>query len=152
MQIVRMSSIYPHSGSYFLRMRRKFNNKKVEHQGIIFDSIGERDRWIFLQTAQENGEIENLNRQVTYELIPKQVIRKFVKLKTKQKLVERCFTRPITYTADFTYIKTNEDGSKEFVVEDFKGFPNDRWPIKKALMFYRHGIAVREVKKATEKI
>ena len=38
------------------------------------------------------------------------------------------------------------------VVEDYKGYPNDRWPLKKAMMLYFHGIAIREVKKPTEPI
>ena len=37
-------------------------------------------------------------------------------------------------------------------VEDFKGMPNDRWPIKKALMAFVHGIYVREVKRPAEPI
>ena len=40
----------------------------------------------------------------------------------------------------------------ELVVEDFKGFPNDRWPLKKAMMLYFHGISIREIKKPTEPI
>lgn len=38
------------------------------------------------------------------------------------------------------------------VVEDFKGFPNDRWPLKKAMMLYFHGVSIREVKKPGEPI
>lgn len=42
--------------------------------------------------------------------------------------------------------------SFRIVVEDFKGFPNDRWPLKKAMMLYFHGVAIREVKKPGEPI
>ena len=53
----------------------------------------------------------------------------------------------MTYTADFVYQK-----GEEVVVEDYKGFPNDRWPLKKAMMLYFHGISVREIHKPGEAI
>ena len=36
--------------------------------------------------------------------------------------------------------------------KDIKGMHNDRWPIKKALMAFVHGIYVREVKRPAEPI
>ena len=68
-------------------------------------------------------------------------------MKTKDKEVQRVAEREITYTADFVYEKNGEK-----VVEDYKGFPNDRWPLKKAMMLYFHGVAIREVKKPTEPV
>ena len=72
----------------------------------------------------------------------------------------------VLYTADFVYRKMKSCSPFrqdlfgpdsmvecwETVVEDFKGFPNDRWPLKKSMMLYFHGISVREVKKPTEPI
>jgi len=127
--------------------KRKFNNKKVETTEGVFDSKGEWMRWLFLKEAEKNGQIRDLQRQVKYTLIPTQYRDEIVHLKTKDKVVQRVAEREITYTADFVYEK---DGRT--VVEDFKGFPNDRWPLKKAMMLYLHGIPVREVKKPTEPI
>ena len=141
---------------------RKFNNKKVETAEGVFDSKGEWQRWLFLKEAEKNGLIKNLRRQVKYVLIPTQYREEIVHLKTKDKVVKRVAEREVTYTADFYYIKRipvrsdgifdDENDRCEIVVEDFKGFPNDRWPLKKAMMLYFHGVAIREVKKPTEKI
>ena len=84
-----------------------------------------------------------------------------VHLKTKDKIVKRVAEREVTYTADFVYRKLKNVVENQLmvrvevwekVVEDFKGFPNDRWPLKKAMMLYFHGIAIREVKKPTESV
>ena len=127
--------------------KHKFNNKKMETPDGTFDSKGEWERWLFLKDARNNGQISNLRRQVKYTLIPTQYRTEIVHLKTKDKEVQRVAEREITYTADFVYEKNGEK-----VVEDYKGFPNDRWPLKKAMMLYFHGIAIREVKKPTEQI
>lgn len=145
---------------------RKFGNKKMETPDGVFDSKGEWMRWLFLKEAEKNGQISDLRRQVKYILIPTQYRDEIVHLKTKDKVVQRVAEREITYTADFVYKKPKSStpfhqdlfGEKsnieiyETVVEDFKGFPNDRWPLKKAMMLYFHKIAIREVKKPTEPI
>lgn len=149
-----------------MRFKGKFNNKKVETAEGVFDSTGEWKRWLFLKDAERQGLIADLRRQVRYTLIPTQYRTEIVHLKTKDKEVQRVAEREITYTADFVYKKLKSyspfrqdlfgsESTKECwetVVEDFKGFPNDRWPLKKAMMLYFHGIAVREVKKPTEPI
>lgn len=127
--------------------KHKFNNKKMETPDGTFDSKGEWERWLFLKEARNNGQISDLRRQVKFTLIPTQYRTEIVHLKTKDKEVQRVAEREITYTADFVYEKNGEK-----VVEDYKGFPNDRWPLKKAMMLYFHGIAIREVKKPTEPI
>ena len=138
----------------------KFNNKKVETAEGVFDSKGEWQRWLFLKDAERRGEIKDLQRQVKFILIPTQYRTEIVHLKTKDKEVQRVAEREITYTADFVYMKkigTASTGLGELekwhrVVEDYKGYPNDRWPLKKSMMLYFHGIAIREVKKPTEPI
>ena len=126
-------------------MWNKYGNKKVETLDGTFDSKGEHLRWLFLKDAERRGEIYNLRRQVTYTLVPPVHYTKTVQLKTKEKQVERVWTREVTYTADFVY-----DYKGETIVEDFKGMPNDRWQMKKALMAFVHGIYVREVKRPAE--
>ena len=130
-----------------MRFTGKFNNKKMDTPDGVFDSKGEYQRWLFLCEAARTGEISGLKRQVRYTLIPTQFRTETVQLKTKTKEVQRVAEREITYTADFVYLKNGE-----IVVEDFKGFPNDRWPLKKAMMLFFHHIAVREVKKPTEPV
>lgn len=74
------------------------------------------------------GAIQNLRRQVKYELIPSQRI--------AGKVVERA----CTYTADFVYQENGQD-----VVEDTKGFKTPEYIIKRKLMLWRYGIRIREV-------
>ena len=128
-------------------MWNKYGNRKVTNDEGTFDSVGEWRRWCFLKEAQQNGEIHGLRRQVTYKLVPPLRYFKKVHLKTKDKLVERVWTREVTYTADFVY-----EYMGETIVEDFKGMPNDRWQMKKALMAFIHNIYVREVKRPNEPI
>ena len=125
----------------------KYGNKKLTNADGTFDSKGEWLRWCFLKDQQAMGAIRDLRRQVTYTLVPPVHYAKTLHLKTKDKTVDRVWTREVTYTADFVY---TFNGST--VVEDFKGMPNDRWPIKKALMAFVHGIYVREVKRPAEPI
>lgn len=139
--------------------KSKFGNKKVTFGNETFDSKGEWQRWLFLKEAEKNGQINDLERQVKFTLVPAQYKPVEVKLKTKTKVEQRLVTRAVTYTADFVYWKRGkmkfplgEVLIYERVVEDYKGQPNDRWPIKKALMLSVHGIEVREVKKPTEPI
>ena len=127
--------------------KHKFNNTKMETPDGRFDSKGEWERWLFLKEALKNGQISDLRRQVKYTLIPTQYRTEIIHLKTKDKEVQRVAEHEISYKADFVYEKNGET-----VVEDFKGFPNDRWPYVKKMMLFFHGIAIREVKKPTAPI
>lgn len=127
--------------------KRKFNNKKMTTPDGEFDSKGEWERWLFLKEAVKNGQISDLRRQVKYILIPTQYRTEIVHLKTKDKEVQRVAEREITYTADFVYEKGGEK-----VVEDFKGMRTKDYLIKRKLMLYLFGIAIREVKKPAEPI
>ena len=144
-----------------MRFKGKFNNKKMDTPDGVFDSKGEWQRWLFLKDQERQGVIKDLERQVKFVLIPTQYRDEVVHLKTKDKIVKRVAEREVTYTADFVYRKKTKEIENNLmghieewsrVVEDFKGFPNDRWPLKKAMMLYFHGIAIREVKKPTEPI
>ena len=141
-------------------MWNKYGNKKVTTAEGTFDSRGEYARWLYLKDAERRGEIRDLRRQVRFSLVPPVHYTKTVHLKTKDKQVQRLWTKEVTYTADFVYkVKTKTVptaiGDAEIwskVVEDFKGMPNDRWPMKKALMAFVHGIYVREVRRPAEPI
>ena len=102
----------------------KYNNTKIRVDGRLFDSKAESARWLELLLLERVGEITELERQVEYELIPKQKGERAVK-----------------YIADFRY-KGHEG---ETVVEDTKGVKTPVWIIKRKLMLRVHGIRVREV-------
>ena len=129
---------------------RKYNNKKVEYNGILFDSKKEKDRFVFLKDAEEQGLISNLQRQVKFELIPA-IKEKYIKhLKTKEKECERTVQLASSYTCDFQYEK---DGV--VVVEDIKPSPAlipKEFVLKEKLFRYKYGFSIKRVYKPNEKI
>lgn len=123
---------------------RKYNNKKIEVDGMTFDSKKEANRYKELSLLQKAGEISGLQTQVRYVLIPSQrevseevYTRGENKGKYKPgKLLER----ECTYVADFVYYK---DG--KVIVEDTKGFRTKEYIIKRKLMLYIHHIQIKEI-------
>ena len=83
----------------------RYNHTKVEADGLKFDSKKEYDRYLFLQKHVELGKISDLCTQVKFELIPKVTEEYVVHLKTKDKIKTLTLQLPITWTADFVYIK-----------------------------------------------
>lgn len=119
----------------------RYNHTKVEADGLKFDSKKEYERYLFLKSEVESGNISNLRTQVTYELIPA-VTEEYVEhLKTKDKIKTRTLQRPITWTADFVYNKGDEE-----IVEDVKPSKfllSDRFVIKEKLFFWRYRKKIR---------
>lgn len=109
-------------------MYRKYRNKKIDTAEGRFDSEKEYSRWVDLKWMQRAGQITDLQRQVTFELLPSQ--------KIDGKVVER----PVKYTADFVYMQNGEK-----VVEDVKGLKLKEYIIKRKLMLYIHGLKVKEI-------
>ena len=92
--------------------------------GIAFDSRKEAGRWKELRILELTGQIEKLERQVEYELVPKNGSERAVK-----------------YLADFRY---RENGKT--IVEDVKGFKTKDYVIKRKLFKWRNPeIEFREV-------
>lgn len=108
--------------------RSKYNNKKIEFDGITFDSRREANRYKALKLLEQSGEISNIERQKRFELIP------------KQKDANGRAVRACSYVADFVY--TDKEGRR--IVEDVKGMRTDVYKIKKKLMLYVHGVTVVE--------
>ena len=106
----------------------KFGNRKVERDGIEFDSIKECQRYCELKLMQRAGAISDLQLQVPFEWIPTQRI--------DGKLAEKA----VNYVADFVY---TQDGQK--VVEDTKGMRTKEYIIKRKLLLERYGIRIREI-------
>ena len=107
----------------------KYNSRKHEVDGIVFDSRKEAARWKELKALEQAGKIAALRRQQTYTLIPNQN-------GTDGKLIER----KCTYRADFVYIENGD-----VVVEDVKGVKTKDYIIKRKLMLWVHGIRIKEV-------
>lgn len=129
---------------------KKYKNKKVEYDGLTFDSTKEFKRYMFLKEQEDRGVISGLERQIKYELIPS-IKEDYVEhLKTKDKIRTRTLQLAITYTCDFKYMY---DGKE--VIEDVKAspkmIPND-YILKEKLMFWRYGIRIKRVYKPTENI
>lgn len=130
--------------------KSKYGNKKVEYQGITFDSKKEMQRYVVLRQAEQGGLISELTLQPRWELLPAKKEQYVKHLKTKDKICERTVMLPIHYTADFSYIK---DG--ELIVEDVKSSPlllSRDVPLRLKMMKYFHDIDVRLVYKASEDI
>ena len=120
-------------------MRSKYHAKKVYVNGEMYDSQHEYERWLQLCLLQRAGKISDLQRQVTYELIPTQ--------REPDTIGPRGGVKPgkflehgVTYTADFVYV---QDG--QTVVEDAKGYRTDDYVIRRKLMLWIHGIRIKEV-------
>lgn len=106
--------------------RSKYHAKRTSVDGIVFDSKREADRYLVLKGMEEDGTIEDLRRQVRYELVPAFD-------------VDGKHYRPVFYVADFVYM---EDGKE--VVEDVKGMRTDTYRLKSKLFARRYGKAIRE--------
>jgi transcriptional antiterminator len=122
-------------------MKSKYGNKKAKHDGMVFDSRRERNRYIILSALQRAGEISDLRMQVTYELLPAIYEMEEKQLKTKVKMVQRCAQRAVHYIADFVY--KDKEGNE--VVEDTKGMRTKEYLLKKKMMRALLGIQIKEI-------
>lgn len=97
----------------------KYHAKKVEIEGVLFDSKKEAQLWVRLQNLQRMGVISELQRQVRFELVPKQ----------KDE-------RAVHYVADYVF----KEGDK-LVVADCKSSMTKKLPsyiIKRKLFKFRY--------------
>lgn len=76
---------------YHLRDARGFcEDNRIDTKLIeSFDSIGEYKRWLYLLTEQRKGNISDLKRQVTFEIIPP----KYEHVVARQKVVKHYYAR-----------------------------------------------------------
>lgn len=80
------------------KKQMKFKSKKIKVDDLVFDSKKEYQRYLELLDMEENGDICCLQRQVKFELLPKQQ-----------------GERAVNYIADHVYVY-----GKILVVEDVK--------------------------------
>lgn len=113
--------------------RPKYGNKKVEFNGIKFDSVKESKRYQGLQVMEVMGEIHDLELQPKFELI------KSVKFADTDR------AKPaIRYFADFAYTDTL---TGKRIIEDVKSKITRESPVyrmKKHMMLAIHGIEILE--------
>lgn len=103
-----------------MNYKNKYHNKKVTTEFGVFDSQKEYQRFNELLMLQRAGVIENLQRQVKFEVIPKTPTE-----------------RPAYYVADFSYTKA--DGKK--IIEDVKSVMTRKlhdYILKRKLMKWRY--------------
>ena len=110
-------------------MRNKYGNKKITYNGIVFDSIKEKDRYVELRLLERAGAISDLQRQVKYMLIPAQ-------RGDNGKVIEKA----VFYIADFVYSQNGQ-----IIVEDTTGVKTKDYILKRKMMLYFHGIKIKEV-------
>lgn len=114
------------------RRYSKYNAKKVEVDGIKFDSKAEGDYYLHLKQQVTERQILGFERQ-------------------KRMLLQEGFSvegvkgkiRPIFYVVDF--IITENDGTLTYV--DVKGVETDVFKLKKKLFMKRYNTALLKVKK-----
>lgn len=131
-----------------MRKRNKYGSRKVMRDGLVFDSMAEYRRWRELLLLERAGKIQDLQRQVPYELIPAQYEEiptgeYYVRgeRKGQEKVKRVCVEQSVVYVADFVY---TEDGRQ--IVEDTKGFETKDFIIKRKLMLWVHGIKLKITK------
>ena len=96
----------------------KYHNRKVEIDGFRFDSQKEGNRYLILKRMEQEGKIKDLQRQVSFEVVPKSKGERAVK-----------------YIADFVYYDIEK---QMHVVEDVKGFKTDVYKLKRKIFKYRY--------------
>jgi hypothetical protein len=111
--------------------------------GIEFDSKREAARYKELKQMEAAGEIEDLQLQVHYELIPAkyETFERYGKRGQRLKDGCRLIEKSCCYVADFVYTDCNGRP----VVEDSKGHKTKDYIIKRKLMLHVFGIRIKEV-------
>jgi hypothetical protein len=99
----------------------KYHNKKTLMFGILFDSKREAERYLYLRSRLEAGEITDLHCQVQY-------------------VCDVNDQHICNYIADFTYLEKGK-----LIIEDSKGVRTPEYRIKKKLVEAIHKVEIIEV-------
>lgn len=102
----------------------KYKSEKCEYQGVKFDSIKERNHFIYLKQLEEKGEIWNLRLQVKFPI-----------------LIEN--KRICSYIADFVY--EDEVGKHVVDVKSPITSKNPTFRLKKKLVETQYGVEIEIV-------
>ena len=110
--------------------KKKISNaRKCKFDGFVFDSMLERDRYIWLKQAQKGGMISQLKLQVPFEIITTQN-------KGKNKVPSICADRLKTirktqYFSDFVYLRHSD---MQWIINDVKGRTLEVYKLKLKLV------------------
>lgn len=125
--------------SWNYKKSSKYGAKKVEYNGMVFDSKRECRRYQELEILQIIGEISELRTQVKFVLIPAQ--REPDKVGKRGGIIKgNLIEREVSYIADFVYVENDKT-----VVEDAKGMRTPEYILKRKMMLYFYGIRIKEV-------
>lgn len=128
----------------------KYRNTKVSFQGEEFDSKREMQRYLVLKDAESNGIIQNLQKQVKFELIPKIEEDIVIHLKRKDKIQRKTIQQPIIYRADFVYEKDGVMVVEDVKISDFL-LPKE-YLLKEKLFRWKYGFKIKRVYKPNDLI
>ena len=120
----------------------KYGAKKIQVDGMTFDSKAEYKRWCELKLMERAGEIIDLKRQVPFTIC-------------ESWKIDGITSRERKYIADFVYYEKYYADDKTImwkqVVEDVKGYTKgaayNMFSLKKALMGKFYGVVVKEIRK-----
>ena len=107
----------------------KYNNHKCTYDGYNFDSVKEKNRYIYLKELVKEGKIQDLKLQVRFQLQPS--------FKLENKTI-----RGIDYIADFVYFDKEK---QRIIVEDTKGYLTEVYKLKKKLFMYKYQFEIKEL-------
>ena len=125
---------------YGYKPKSKYGAEKTIVNGISFSSKKEARRYQELLFLQKAGKISGLDLQVKYEIIQEHREPDTIGPRggrKKGKIIEPARY----YVADFVYYDSE---TETVVVEDCKGFKTDVYRLKKALMYDRYKIRIKE--------
>ena len=108
--------------------KNKYNAHKSEYNGMKFDSAFELDCWRYLEELVKEGKINNLQRQVKFNIIPANSV-----------------YRALNYVADFTFYVGNE-----YIVADAKGMVLPEFKIKQKIFFDKYKYPINIFKKISD--
>lgn len=103
----------------------KYRAERTSIDGIKFQSKREAQRYVELKLLKRAGKIQDLKLQPAYKFP-----------------IMYDSGRHIFYRADFKYF---DGDTAKVIVEDVKGMRTQVYKIKKAMMFYFHGIEIVEI-------
>jgi len=111
----------------------KYRNKKVDYDGITFDSIKEKNRYVELKEMEAKGVIQDLKTQQRFNLYTPKIDMDTLEILGMEK--------DGWYVADFVYYieKFNQT-----VVEDVKGFRTPEYKRKKKRLKIQFNIDILE--------
>ena len=100
----------------------KYKAQKVTYDNLQFDSKFEATYYAFLKELEKQGKISSLQRQVKYEILPRQT-----------DAIGKFKYHPVEYKSDFEY----DDVQGFHHTVDTKGFKTPDFRIKQKLFYYR---------------